>query len=111
MILYTCEMGNAFGGLPGPLAHPCGRAANALDDAGHRCEHRTVRGGSLKAWTWPARAADRAEIERLSGQRSVPLLVLDGGDVIGGSGAIAAWARQEAPAASGGGDRREAVAG
>lgn len=99
MILYTCEMGKAFGGPPGPLAHPCGRAATALDEAGHRYEHRTVKGESLKIWTWPKRAADRAEIERLSGQRAVPLLVLDDGSVVTGSGAIAAWARNQPSAA------------
>ncbi|HET8950030.1 MAG TPA: hypothetical protein VFN44_05955, partial [Solirubrobacteraceae bacterium] len=44
-------------------------------------------------WTWPSRARDRAEIERLSGQRSVPILVLDDESVIAGSGKIAAWAR------------------
>ena len=94
MILYTCEMGKSFGGLPGPLAHPCGRAAQALDDAGHAYEQRTVKGGTFKFWTWPSRARDRAEIERLSGQRAVPILVLDDGDVIAGSGDIAAWARR-----------------
>ena len=99
VILYTCEMGKAFGGLPGPLAHPCGRAAKALDEAGHRHEHRTVKGGSLKVWTWPKRPADRVEIERLSGQRAVPLLVLDDGSVVTGSGAIDAWARNQPSAA------------
>ena len=99
MILYTCEIGKAFGWPPGPLAHPCGRAAKALDDAGHRYEHHTVRGGTFKIWTWPARAADRAEIERLSGQRNVPLLVLDDGSVVAGSGTIAAWARDQPAAA------------
>jgi glutathione S-transferase len=93
VILYTCEMGSAMGGLPGPLAHPCGRAARALDDAGHQYEHRTVKGGSMKFWTWPRRAADRAEVERLSGQRAVPILVLDDGSVVTGSGEIAAWTR------------------
>ena len=99
MILYTGEIGKALGGLPGPVAHPCGGAAKALDDAGHRYEHRTVKGGSLKVWTWPTRAADRAEIERLSGQRAVPLLVLDDGRTIAGSGRIVAWARSAAAAA------------
>lgn len=99
MILYTCEIGKAFGGPPGPLAHPCGRAAKALDDAGHSYEHRTVKGGTFKVWTWPSRASDRREIERLSGQRSVPILVLDDGDVITGSGQIAAWAKDQ-PAGS-----------
>jgi glutathione S-transferase len=97
MILYTCTDGTAFGGLPGPFAHPCGRAAKALDDAGHRYERKEVKGGTLKLWTLPARARDRAEIEQLSGQRAVPILVLDGDDVVSGSGAIARWARENVP--------------
>ncbi len=92
MILYTCEMGKSFGGLPAPMAHPCGRAAKALDDAGHSYEHRTVKGGTFKFWTWPSRARDRAEIERLSGQRFVPILVLEDGTVIAGSSRIVDWA-------------------
>ena len=75
MILYTCTDGKSFGGLPKPLAHPCGRAAKALDQAGHSYEHKTVNGGTLKFWTWPNRSRDRAEIERLSGQRGVPILL------------------------------------
>jgi glutathione S-transferase len=31
-------------------------------------------------------------VEQLSGQRAVPILVLDGGEVITGSGAIVSWA-------------------
>ena len=95
MILYTCEMGKSLGGLPGPLAHPCGRAANPLDEAGHDHEHRTVKGGALKVWTRPSRAADRADVETLSGQPRFPILVLDNGDVVSGSGEIAAWARRQ----------------
>ena len=94
MVLYTCELGKSFGGL-GPASHPCGRAAKALDDAGIGYEQRTVRGGTLKVWTWPSRASDRAEVEKLSGQRSVPILVLDGGEVVTGSGRIAAWADEQ----------------
>jgi hypothetical protein len=73
--------------------HPCGRAAKALDDAGHTYECKRVNGGTLKPWTLPARARDRAEVERLSGQRGVPILVLDSGAVITGSGRIVRWAR------------------
>jgi len=98
MVLYTCADGKSFGGLPGPLAHPCGRAAKALDDAGLQYEHRKVKGGTLKVWTWPSRARDRAEIEQLSGQRGVPILVLDGGEVVTGSAAIVSWARDNAAA-------------
>lgn len=103
MILYTCTNGTSFGGLPAPIAHPCGRAAVALDEAGYRYELRKVKGGTLKFWTWPSRSRDRAEIEKLSGQRAVPILVLDDGEVITGSSAIVHWAQDhgsEVPAAS-----------
>jgi glutathione S-transferase len=93
MVLYTCSDGKSFGSLPAPIAHPCGRAAKALDDAGHDYELRKVKGGTLKLWTLPSRARDRAEIQELSGQRAVPILVLDSGDVVTGSSAIVAWAR------------------
>ena len=92
MILYTCTDGKAFGALPAPIAHPCGRAAKALDDAGHHYDLKQVKGGTLKFWTWPSRAHDRAEIERLSGQRAVPILVLDDGEVLTGTGTIVRWA-------------------
>ena len=98
MVLYTCFLGTSYGGLPGPVAHPCGRAGKALDDAGHAYETRTVKGGTGMPWTWPSRARDRAEVERLSGQRSVPILVLDDETVSAGSGRIAAWARANPPA-------------
>jgi glutathione S-transferase len=97
VVLYTCSEGTSFGGLPGPLAHPCGRAAKALDDAGHSFELKQVKGGALKLWTLPSRARDRAEVEQLSGQRSVPILVLDDGDVVSGSGAIVRWAQGNPP--------------
>ena len=97
MVLYTCTDGKSFGGLPAPIAHPCGRAAKALDDAGQTYECKEVKGGSLKFWTWPSRARDRAEIEQLSGQRSVPILVLDDGEVVKGSGPIVHWAQEHTP--------------
>jgi glutathione S-transferase len=99
MLLYTCADGKSFGGLPGPIAHPCGRAAKALDDAGFQYEWKKVKGGTLKFWTWPSRAQDRAEIEQLSGQRAVPILVLDSGEVISGSGPIVSWAAENSPPA------------
>jgi glutathione S-transferase len=86
-------MEKSLGDLPGPIAHPCGKAAKALDKAGYEYEMRTVKGGTFKFWTWPSRANDRAEVERLSGQRFVPILVLDDGSVISGSGKIVDWAR------------------
>jgi len=99
VVLYTCADGKSFGSMPAPIAHPCGRAAVALERAGHEYELRKVKGGTLKFWTWPSRAQDRAEIERLSGQRAVPILVLDDGAVITGSAQIADWAKHNSPAA------------
>ena len=90
MALYTCGAKKSSAGL----GHPCGRAAKALDEAGHEYDLRTVRGYRLAPWTWRSRARDRAEIERLSGQRKVPILVLDSGEVVTGSGNIVRWARE-----------------
>jgi glutaredoxin len=98
VILYTCEMAKIGGSLPPPIAHPCGRAAKALDDAGVAYEHRMVKGGKFKLWTLPKRASDRAEIERLTGQQDVPVLIFDDGAVITGSGSIVAWAREHGQA-------------
>ena len=97
MILYTCSLQKFAGSPPPPIAHPCGRAAKALDDAGHTYDIKSVKGGRLRPWTWPFRARDRAEVEQLSGQRAVPILVLDSGEVITGSGRIISWARANAP--------------
>ena len=94
MKLYTCPFGKHGASAPGPLAHPCGRAAKALDEAGHAYELEKVKGGLGMFWTWPTRARDRAEIERLSGQRGVPILVLDNGGVISGSREIVKWAEE-----------------
>jgi glutathione S-transferase len=100
MVLYVCAEGTSWGSLPAPIAHPCGRAAKALRDGGHEFEIKQVKGGIAKLWTLPSRARDRAEVQELSGQRAVPILVLDDGDVIAGSGAIVRWARQHEPQAS-----------
>ena len=98
MVLYTCEDGKRLA----LLGHPCARAAKGLDGAGHAYAMRQVRGGTLKLWTLPRRAQDRAEIEQISGQRAVPILVFDDGEVITGSGAIASWAGAHTPAQAAG---------
>jgi glutathione S-transferase len=87
VILYTCGMeknGPAF-------LHPCARAAGALDEAGHEYEIKQVGGYKLMPWT--RRGDTRAEIERLTGQSDVPVLVLDDGETVAGSGRIADWAK------------------
>jgi glutathione S-transferase len=94
MLLYTCGQkthGPAF-------AHPCGKAGKALGKAGYEYELKTVGGYRLMPWTWGSRSADREEVKRLSGTNEVPILVLDDGEVISGSGTIANWAREH-PAA------------
>jgi glutathione S-transferase len=94
LILYTC--GSKTSG-PGAL-HPCAKAGKALDAGGHAYELKTVGGYRLMPWTWSARKRDRAEVKRLSGTNEVPILVLDDGQVVSGSGEIARWAKEH-PAA------------
>lgn len=77
-----------------PAVHPCGRAAKALRDNGHEFEIEPVGGYRLMPWTWSKRSRERAEVIRLSGQRNVPILVLDDGEVVTGSGQIARWAKE-----------------
>jgi glutathione S-transferase len=90
VILYTCgqkKRGPAF-------AHPCAKAGKALDAAGYEYELKVVGGYRLVPTTWGDRNADRAEVKELSGTNEVPILVLDNGEVISGSGAIARWAKE-----------------
>lgn len=89
MILYVCPAGTAG---PGAM-HPCTKAAKALDGAGYSYETRRMKSSRAMFWTWGSRSRDRAEVKRLSGQESVPILVLDDGSVVTGSGEIARWAR------------------
>jgi glutathione S-transferase len=51
-------------------------------------------------WTWGSRKTDREEVRKLSGTDEVPILVLDDGEVISGSGTIARWAKQHPAARS-----------
>jgi glutathione S-transferase len=90
VVLYTCGLKKALG----QVGHPCGRAARALDEAGHAYEIRTVKGYRLVPWQRTSRKADRAEVTRLSGTPEVPILVLDDGTVISDSSRIVRWARE-----------------
>jgi glutathione S-transferase len=96
VILYTCGKKTT-----GPsFAHPCAKAGNALKAAGYEYETKTVGGYRLMPWTWGSRKQDRAEVNKLSGTDEVPILVLDGGEVVSGSGAIAHWAKEHPAARS-----------
>jgi glutathione S-transferase len=81
-------MGKKSGGRFG---HPCGKAALALDDAGHEYELKTVRG--FKALPFTKFGGARDEVKELSGQEDVPILVLDDGEVVTGNRAIVDWAK------------------
>lgn len=89
MRLYTCPA-KTIGGTAPVITHPCGKAAKALDDAGHTYEVEVV--GGFKALPITRRGR-RDEIRRLTGQEDVPVLVLDDGTAIAGTGEIVAWAR------------------
>ena len=89
MILYTCAQEKNHASL----RHACARAAKALDDAGYEYEIRVLPGYRLVPWTWGQRRKDREEVRELTGQVNVPVLLLDEGKAITGSGTIAEWAK------------------
>ena len=88
MDLYTCPAGTHGADFP-LLKHPCGIAAQALDEAGQSYKVKTV-GGFKKVPL--SRRGKRDEIKQLTGQEDVPVLVLDDGTAISGSSEIVAWA-------------------
>ena len=85
-----------------PGGHPCANAYNALKEAGHDPEVIKVRGlgiGPVKFDT-----DGRREVEEISGQKVVPVLVTDDDEVITDSKRIVEWAQAhpasvDAPAA------------
>lgn len=77
-----------------PAAHPCKRAFDALQEAGH--SPQVIRSYGLASLPDFTRA--RREVKRLTGASYVPVLVLDSGEIVAGSGDIVAWA-EENPAA------------
>jgi glutaredoxin len=89
VILYTCGYKDS---LP-PSLHPCARAAKALDQAGYEYEIQDLPGYRLVPWTWGRRRRGRERVRKLSGQIGLPVLALDEGGTVVGSGKIAEWAR------------------
>jgi Glutathione S-transferase, N-terminal domain len=88
MKLYICY------GLfksPRPGGHPCRNAHEALREAGYEPEVVKSYGLGIlpKAFNM---TKGRQEVERLTGNRMVPTLVLDDGTVVDGSREIVAWA-------------------
>jgi hypothetical protein len=72
--------------------HPCRTAHKALLAAGYEPDVIKVRGLGVgpRAFQWTTDG--RREVEELSGQRVVPVLVTDEGDVVTESARIVEWA-------------------
>ncbi|MET0957475.1 MAG: glutathione S-transferase N-terminal domain-containing protein [Solirubrobacterales bacterium] len=75
-----------------PGGHPCANAFNALRAAGHDPELVKVHGLGVGPGFMHSKTDGRREVEELSGQDTVPLLVTDSGEVITESKRIIAWA-------------------
>ena len=95
MRLYVCW--GTFESAPRPGGHPCGKAHAALKDAGYDPEVVHARGLSPLPDALFNRSEGRREVKRLTGKSTVPVLVLDDGQVITESADIIAWARQHPP--------------
>ena len=88
MILYTCA-GKKHGAWTPLIPHACGKAAKALDEAGHRYELEVVGGFKHVPLS---RRGKRERIRELTGQEDVPVLVTDSGTAVAGSNEIVEWA-------------------
>jgi len=77
---------------PRPGGHPCANAHDALVEAGHDPEVVKVRGLVAGPVKWMT--AGRKEVDELSGQAVVPVLITDEGEAIHESKRIVDWARQ-----------------
>ena len=90
MKLYVCY--GTFTTTPRPGGHPCGNAYKALREAGHEPE-------VVRSYGWGLlpdalnNTQGRKEVDRLTGNRWVPTLVLDDGSVVDGSHTIVEWAQ------------------
>jgi hypothetical protein len=93
--LYVCW--GTFQTPRPPRGHPCRNAYKALRDAGYDPEVVKVHGlgiGPFKLMT-----EGRKEVQELTGQPAVPVLVTDAGAAIHDSQRIVEWA-QEHPASA-----------
>jgi hypothetical protein len=96
MKLYVCY--GTFTTAPRPGGHPCGRAYEALKEAGHDPEViRSYGAGALPDFMNVT--AGRRQVKKLTGKTWVPVLVTDSGEVISDSKNIIAWAKEHPAAA------------
>jgi Glutathione S-transferase, N-terminal domain len=92
MKLYVCY-GTWTVGKP-VHAHPCGEAHRALRAAGHDPSVVRSYGSGLLPGFINDLTPGRREVERLTGNYWVPVLVDDDGTVVQGSQKIIDWARE-----------------
>jgi hypothetical protein len=75
-----------------PHGHPCHNAYQALKMAGHDPEVIKVRGLGIGPSFLHVMTEGRREVEKLTGQHAVPVLVTDDGQVVQDSRRIIEWA-------------------
>jgi hypothetical protein len=75
-----------------PHGHPCHNAHEALRMAGYYPEVIKVRGLGIGPGFLHWVTDGRREVERISGQRAVPVMVTDDGEVVADSRRIIEWA-------------------
>jgi glutathione S-transferase len=97
MVLYTCAV-RSYGAHTPVVQHPCGLAAEALSAAGYDYKIKVVGGFKKVPFS---RRGKRREIQDLTGQEDVPVMVTDDGTVLTGYQAIVAWAAEQASASAG----------
>lgn len=85
--LYVCHVDKI------PSLHPCAKADAALTDAG--VQHEKVVYGTGQPFGIGVRGK-RPDLEAVSGQEKLPVLVLPGGETVNGSKAITGWAKTNA---------------
>ena|SRR6476661_4119213 len=97
MKLYVCY--GTWRQAPRPGGHPCGKAYEALREAGH--DPQVVRSYGLGILPEALnQTAGRKRAKELTGSNVVPVLELDDGTGIGGSDEIVAWAKAYPASAS-----------
>jgi hypothetical protein len=96
MKLYVCW--GTWTAAPRPGGHPCGQAHKALKEAGYDPEVKKAYGLGILPNALN-NTQGRREVRELSGQKMVPVLVTDDGEVISDSKNIIAWAKAH-PAAT-----------
>jgi hypothetical protein len=103
MKLYVC-----YGTFPTPRpgGHPCANAFNALERAGHEPEVIRSYGLAILPDVPFNQTSGRKEVKRLTGESTVPALVLDDGTVISGSKRIVEWAEANPAAQAAGASSR-----